>query len=152
MRLLVSHWSHSNPASVPFLRSLADISRAYPHVDVQVVSFYRVSARIICHNLFFFTILCYLTIDLENICRSCHESWPGENPFCSSESQQVHGHRSGGLYRYSNIFTFFIYFFNPFWKMVYFFIRYFQLVRWLLYQYWRWFQIIIFSPLISVIL
>lgn len=38
VRLLVSHWKHSNPAEVPFLRSLADISHVYPHVDIQVVS------------------------------------------------------------------------------------------------------------------
>ncbi|KZS12125.1 Phospholipase D3 [Daphnia magna] len=39
IRLLVSHWKHTTPAMVPFLKSLADISNVYPHVDVQVKIF-----------------------------------------------------------------------------------------------------------------
>lgn len=38
VRLLVSHWKHTNAAVAPFLRSLAAISLVYPHVDIQVVS------------------------------------------------------------------------------------------------------------------
>ena len=49
IRLMVSHWSHSPAAMRPFLKSLADISRVYPHVDIQVVSelllFCRLLAR-----------------------------------------------------------------------------------------------------------
>lgn len=39
IRLLVSHWKHTTPAILPFLKSLADISNVYPHVDVQVKIF-----------------------------------------------------------------------------------------------------------------
>nr|CAH0106034.1 unnamed protein product [Daphnia galeata] len=39
IRLLVSHWKHTTPAMAPFLKSLADISKVYPNVDVQVKIF-----------------------------------------------------------------------------------------------------------------
>ena len=47
IRLLVSHWNHTSPAILPFLRSLVDISNVYPHVDIQVVIDINVEARTI---------------------------------------------------------------------------------------------------------
>lgn len=37
VRLLVSQWAHTPPAMSHFLKSLTDLSRVYPHVDIQVV-------------------------------------------------------------------------------------------------------------------
>jgi len=39
IKLLVSNWSHTNKAMKPFLKSLIDISKVYPHVDIQVKIF-----------------------------------------------------------------------------------------------------------------
>jgi len=39
IRLLVSHWNHTPPAMISFLKSLTDISNAYPTVDVEVKVF-----------------------------------------------------------------------------------------------------------------
>lgn len=38
VKLLISNWAHSNKAMKPFLKSLSDITNAYPRVDIQVVS------------------------------------------------------------------------------------------------------------------
>jgi len=39
VKLLISHWIHTKKAMQPFLKSLADISNVYPHVDIQVKIF-----------------------------------------------------------------------------------------------------------------
>merc|ERR1711860_89698 len=39
VRLLVSQWAHTPPAMSHFLKSLTDLSRVYPHVDIQVKVF-----------------------------------------------------------------------------------------------------------------
>lgn len=36
--MLISWWKHSHAAEVYFLRSLVALSKAYPRVDIQVVS------------------------------------------------------------------------------------------------------------------
>lgn len=38
VKLLISKWNHSRPAEDNFLKSLADVSKAYPGVSIEVVS------------------------------------------------------------------------------------------------------------------
>lgn len=45
VKLLISWWKHSSPAEDHFLRSLTDLSQAYPKVDLQVVSISLLSVK-----------------------------------------------------------------------------------------------------------
>lgn len=48
VKLLISWWKHSSPAEDHFLRSLTDLSQAYPKVDLQVVSISFIVGKVLC--------------------------------------------------------------------------------------------------------
>lgn len=107
LRILVSCWDHSPTSMFPFLQSLLILSREPLACDIEVV-------REIQFPWLRLGVFNGIIVDLKpksKSCCFCAENLYGpinkgaeQDPLCTSQSCQVHGHRPSGVHRYADTF------------------------------------------------